>query len=92
MNEAGVAGLPGTAFGRHGEGYLRFSFANSLDNADAVAHAVCGSIATTGRPDAMNQLFDAYDSLTPADLRRVASRYFAAENQTVVTLQSETPR
>ena len=32
LNEAGVAGLPGTAFGSHGEGYLRFSFANSLAN------------------------------------------------------------
>ena len=35
LNEAGVAGLPGTAFGKHGEGYLRFSFANSLDNIEA---------------------------------------------------------
>jgi aspartate aminotransferase len=32
LNEAGVAALPGTAFGRHGEGYLRFSFANSQIN------------------------------------------------------------
>jgi aspartate/methionine/tyrosine aminotransferase len=32
LNEAGVACLSGTAFGRHGDGYLRFSYANSLDN------------------------------------------------------------
>jgi aspartate aminotransferase len=32
LNEAGVACLSGTAFGKHGEGYLRFSYANSLDN------------------------------------------------------------
>ena len=32
LNEAGVACLSGTAFGRQGEGYLRFSFANSIDN------------------------------------------------------------
>ena len=32
LEEAGVACLPGTAFGEIGEGYLRFSFANSLDN------------------------------------------------------------
>jgi aspartate aminotransferase len=32
LNEAGVAALPGTAFGPHGEGYLRFCFANSLSN------------------------------------------------------------
>jgi zinc protease len=72
--------------------HLRYAFAASLDNADAVAHAVCESIATTGRPDAMNQRFDALDALTPADLLRVADRYFKPANQTVVTLQSETPR
>ena len=32
MNEAGVACLSGTAFGEFGEGYLRFSYANSVDN------------------------------------------------------------
>jgi aspartate aminotransferase len=32
MQEAGVAALPGTAFGRFGEGYLRFSYANSIEN------------------------------------------------------------
>jgi len=32
LEEAGVACLSGTAFGAHGEGYLRFSVANSLDN------------------------------------------------------------
>lgn len=32
LEEAGVALLPGTAFGQHGEGYLRLCFANSLEN------------------------------------------------------------
>jgi aspartate aminotransferase len=32
LNEAGVAALSGTAFGAWGEGYLRFSFANSVEN------------------------------------------------------------
>jgi len=32
LYKAGVAALPGTAFGPYGEGYLRFSYANSLDN------------------------------------------------------------
>lgn len=29
LNDAGVAGLSGTAFGKYGEGYLRFSYASS---------------------------------------------------------------
>ena len=32
LDEAGVAALAGTAFGAHGEGYLRFSYANSEAN------------------------------------------------------------
>ncbi len=32
LNEAGVAALAGTAFGQHGEGYLRLSYANSETN------------------------------------------------------------
>jgi aspartate/methionine/tyrosine aminotransferase len=32
LQEAGVALLPGTAFGKYGEGYLRLCFANSMEN------------------------------------------------------------
>jgi aspartate/methionine/tyrosine aminotransferase len=32
LNEAGVACLDGGCFGSHGDGYLRFSYANSLEN------------------------------------------------------------
>ena len=32
LEEAGVAGLSGTSFGKYGEGYLRFSYANSQEN------------------------------------------------------------
>jgi aspartate/methionine/tyrosine aminotransferase len=32
LHEAGVAALSGTAFGEYGDGYLRFSYANSYEN------------------------------------------------------------
>jgi len=32
LEEAGVAVLPGTAFGAYGEGYLRMAYANSVEN------------------------------------------------------------
>ncbi len=32
LYEAGVACLSGTAFGAHGEGFIRFSYANSIEN------------------------------------------------------------
>lgn len=34
LTELGVAGLSGTAFGSEGEGYLRFSYANSIEKID----------------------------------------------------------
>ena len=40
LNEAGVAALPGTAFGRYGEGYLRLSFGNSLSNIESALERI----------------------------------------------------
>jgi aspartate aminotransferase len=40
LNEAGVACLNGGAFGAHGEGYLRFSYANSLANIQEALHRI----------------------------------------------------
>ena len=37
---AGVAALPGTAFGPYGEGYLRFSYANTLENIDLAINRI----------------------------------------------------
>ena len=72
------------------QSHLRYEYAGSLQSADAVALAVGQAIALTGRPDAMNDLYAAYDRLAPADLMRVAGRYFAPSHRTVVTLTSET--
>jgi zinc protease len=69
--------------------HLHYEFAGSLDSADAVALTIGFSIAATGRPDSMNDLYAAYDRLTPADLKRVAGHYFSGTNRTVVTLESE---
>ena len=40
LEEAGVAGLSGTAFGEFGEGYLRFSVANSIENIEKALERV----------------------------------------------------
>src|SRR5579859_5784992 len=43
LQRAGVAALSGTAFGQHGEGYLRFSYANSVEAIRAALDAVAGA-------------------------------------------------
>jgi len=45
LDDAGVAGLSGTAFGNFGEGYLRFSVANSIENIEKALDRV-GAWAT----------------------------------------------
>jgi aspartate aminotransferase len=43
LEQAGVACLAGTAFGQYGEGYVRFSYANSVEN----IHDALGRIKKT---------------------------------------------
>lgn len=44
LNEAGVACISGTAFGEYGEGYVRFSYANSLENINEALRRIRGAV------------------------------------------------
>ena len=48
LEEAGVAVLPGTAFGHNGEGYLRLTYSNSLDNIQKALHSMSAALARLG--------------------------------------------
>ena len=45
LNEAGVATIAGTSFGAHGEGYLRFSYANSTENIERAVERIRACLA-----------------------------------------------
>jgi aspartate/methionine/tyrosine aminotransferase len=45
LDEAGVACLSGTAFGEFGEGHLRFSYANSMENIQEALRRIRALIA-----------------------------------------------
>jgi aspartate/methionine/tyrosine aminotransferase len=45
LERAGVACLAGTSFGASGEGFLRFSYANSVENLRAALDAVRATLA-----------------------------------------------
>ena len=49
LYDSGVCGLAGTAFGAHGEGYLRFSYANSRENLSLALERVAESLAKLDR-------------------------------------------
>ena len=50
LQDAGIAALAGTAFGTFGEGFLRFSYANSVENIQAALEAVRAQLATVAGP------------------------------------------
>lgn len=55
LNEAGVACLSGTAFGIHGEGHLRLSYANSRENLERALDRINGFLhapSATSSPSA----------------------------------------
>jgi len=49
LYDAGVCGLAGTSFGRYGEGYLRFSYANSRENLQRALDRAAESLAKLER-------------------------------------------
>ncbi len=52
LDEAGVAVISGTSFGRYGEGYLRFSYANSTENIRAAIQRIRDVLAQPSRRSA----------------------------------------
>lgn len=71
---------------------LRYSFALSLDNSEAIAANLAPFIALKRTPETINQVYEMYAAITPEDLQAMAKKYFIAEHRTIVTLsQKEKP-
>jgi aspartate/methionine/tyrosine aminotransferase len=52
LEEAGVAVISGTSFGEYGEGYLRFSYANSTENIRTAMERIRAALAEPTRKSA----------------------------------------
>jgi aspartate/methionine/tyrosine aminotransferase len=50
LNEAGVAALAGTSFGAFGEGYIRFSYANSVEQIEEALRRMAAMLAERTAP------------------------------------------
>jgi len=67
--------------------HLRYRFALSLDNSDAIAGVLARYVGLRRTPETINRLYDWYAKLTPEDLRETARKYFTEKRRTVVTLR-----
>ena len=69
----------------------RYAFAGHLSTADHTALLGSEFLALTGGLSAIDATFTLLSRVTAADVKRVAARYFAPENRTVVVLEPEGP-
>jgi zinc protease len=68
--------------------HLRYEFALSLDNSEAIAQVTAQFVALRRTPETINRYYDIYAKLTPEDIQRAATKYVLPNNRTVVTLTS----
>ena len=68
---------------------LRYGFAMNLNSNDAIAGTLAQYISLRRSPDTIDKLFALYDSITPADIRAAAQKYFVKSNQTIITLATK---
>jgi zinc protease len=71
--------------------HLRYQFSLSLNNTEAIASAAARVLRAQRSLGTIDQLYDLYARITPADIQRVANKYFVAKNRTIVTLTTAAP-
>lgn len=65
---------------------LKYGFALSLDNSEALAANLAPYISLKRTPETLNKLYDLYASITPQDIQQMARKYFVETKRTTVVL------
>jgi zinc protease len=68
---------------------LKYSYAMSIDNPDAIANSISHYIYLTGDPESLNRLYALYDKVTVDDIKMVANKYFVDSGLTIATISSD---
>jgi len=68
---------------------LKYGFALSLDNSEAIAANLAPYIALKRTPETLNKLYDLYASITPQDIQQMAKKYFVETRRTTVVLANK---
>lgn len=67
--------------------HMKYQFLMGLDTADSVANTMAHYLSLTNDPQTVNRVYELYDAVTAEDVRRLAKKYFGANNRTIVTLE-----
>lgn len=68
---------------------LKYSYAMSIDNPDAIANSVGHYIYLTGDPESLNRAYALYDKVTIEDVKMVADKYYVDSGLTIATISSD---
>jgi zinc protease len=68
---------------------LKYGFALSLDNSEAIAANLAPYIALKRTPETLNKLYDLYAAITPQDIQQMARKYFVETKRTTVVLSNK---
>lgn len=71
--------------------HLRHGFALGLSSPMSVGFQISDMLGRTGRVASINELYDRYSEISPADVQRVAAAVFTKRNRTLISLSHETP-
>ena len=68
---------------------LRYSFTSTLESSGAIGSVLASFVQHDRNPDIINDVYRTYDSLTAADVRDIANRYFVDDSRVTLTLSSD---
>jgi zinc protease len=68
---------------------LKYSYAMSIDNPDAIANSISHYLYLTGDPESLNRLYALYDKVTVEDIKMVANKYFVDSGLTIATISAD---
>lgn len=68
---------------------LKYSYAMSIDNPDAIANSLSHYIYLTGDPESINKSYSLYDEVTVEDIIMVANKYYVDNALIIATISSD---
>jgi len=68
---------------------LKYTFAMSIDNPDAIANSIAHYIYLTGDPESINRLYALYEKVTNEDIKMVANNYYVKNGLTIATISED---
>ena len=68
--------------------HLRYRFALSMDNNEAIARTLAHYVALRRTPETINKVYQLYSEIGPEDIKMAANKYLNDNRRTILTLTS----